>query len=87
MVENTTVDTVIGIDLGTFNSCVGVYDSTKGDQVEIAKNAQGSKLTRSLVSFGAKVAVGHDAVTRQKLDPTNVIANWKEMIGIDEIEA
>jgi molecular chaperone DnaK (HSP70) len=49
MVEGTK-SPCIGIDLGTTNSCVGVWQN---GEVIIVKNDQGQKTTPSFVSFGA----------------------------------
>jgi heat shock protein 5 len=70
---------VIGIDLGTTYSCVGIY---KDGNVQIIKNEQGNKITPSMVSFfeGSRL-VGDAAKNQATLNPDNTVFDAKRLIG------
>lgn len=73
--------TIIGIDLGTTCSCVGVH--RRGIGVEIIPNDQGNRITPSYVAFidNGQRLVGDSAKNRATLDPTNVVFDIKRSIG------
>ena len=71
---------IIGIDLGTTNSCVAVLD---GDQVKIIENAEGTRTTPSIVAYvqDGEVLVGAPAKRQAVTNPKNTIFAVKRLIG------
>lgn len=71
---------VIGIDLGTTNSCVSVMD---GDTPKVIENAEGARTTPSIVGFLAndERAVGAAAKRQAVTNPKNTIFGIKRLIG------
>jgi molecular chaperone DnaK len=71
---------IIGIDLGTTNSVVAIME---GDQPKVLVNAQGSRLTPSVVAFtdkGERI-VGQNAKHQQVTNPKNTVFSIKRFMG------
>src|SRR5919106_6195112 len=71
---------IVGIDLGTTNSVVAVME---GGTPKVLINAQGSRLTPSVVAFTDKgeILVGQTAKHQQITNPRNTIFSIKRFMG------
>lgn len=71
---------IIGIDLGTTNSCVAVME---GDKVKVIENAEGARTTPSIVAYleGNEIRVGQPAKHQAVTNPKNTIYAVKRLIG------
>ncbi len=70
---------IIGIDLGTTNSCVAVME---GDKVKVIENSEGARTTPSIVAYGEEeVLVGQSAKRQAVTNPQNTLFAVKRLIG------
>jgi len=71
---------VIGIDLGTTNSCVAIMD---GKQAKVIENAEGARTTPSVVAFGEndEILVGQSAKRQAVTNPENTLFAVKRLMG------
>src|SRR6056297_2993502 len=70
---------VIGIDLGTTNSCVAIMD---GSQPRVIENAEGARTTPSIVAFTDDERLVGQAAKRQAVtNPENTIFAVKRLVG------
>ena len=71
---------IIGIDLGTTNSCVAVLE---GDKPKVIENAEGARTTPSIVAFAdeGEILVGQSAKRQAVTNPENTVYAVKRLIG------
>jgi molecular chaperone DnaK len=75
-----TMSKIIGIDLGTTNSCVSVME---GNEPVVIPNAEGKRTTPSVIAFveGGEIKVGDPAKRQAVTNPTKTIASIKRFMG------
>ena len=71
-------NTIIGIDLGTTNSCVAILENNKPRVIE---NAEGARTTPSVVAYGDEILVGAPAKRQAVTNPKNTVYASKRLIG------
>ena len=71
-------NTIIGIDLGTTNSCVAILENNKPRVIE---NNEGARTTPSIVAYGDEIIVGASAKRQSVTNPKNTIYASKRLIG------
>jgi len=71
---------IIGIDLGTTNSCVVVLE---GGNPKVIENAEGDRTTPSIVAYteDGEILVGQSAKRQAVTNPTNTLFAVKRLIG------
>lgn len=71
---------IIGIDLGTTNSCVAIID---GKQAKVIENAEGERTTPSVIAYtkNNEILVGQPAKRQSITNPTNTLFAIKRLIG------
>ncbi len=71
---------MIGIDLGTTNSCVAILD---GDKVKVIENSEGARTTPSIVAYtdNDEILVGQSAKRQAVTNPKNTLYAVKRLIG------
>ncbi|WP_250655166.1 molecular chaperone DnaK [Alkalimarinus coralli] len=70
---------IIGIDLGTTNSCVAILD---GDKARVIENAEGDRTTPSIVAYtDDETLVGQSAKRQSVTNPNNTLFAIKRLIG------
>jgi molecular chaperone DnaK len=71
---------MIGIDLGTTNSCVAILD---GDKVKVLENSEGTRTTPSIVAYtdNDEILVGQSAKRQAVTNPKNTLYAVKRLIG------
>ncbi|MBN4067442.1 molecular chaperone DnaK, partial [Simkania negevensis] len=86
MTEKKKSQRIIGIDLGTTNSCVSVME---GSEAKVIANAEGARTTPSVIAFkGDEIFVGIPAKRQAVTNPAKTITSAKRFIGrkYDEVE-
>ncbi len=71
---------IIGIDLGTTNSCVAVME---GDKTRVIENSEGDRTTPSIIAYSSdgEILVGQSAKRQAVTNPTNTLFAIKRLIG------
>ncbi|CAI3941535.1 Molecular chaperone DnaK (HSP70) (DnaK) (PDB:3I33) [Commensalibacter communis] len=71
---------VIGIDLGTTNSCISIRE---GNETKVIENSEGARTTPSMVAFteGDEMLVGQSAKRQAVTNPSNTLYAVKRLIG------
>src|SRR5690606_8445037 len=75
-----TMAKIIGIDLGTTNSCVAILE---GGKAKVIENSEGDRTTPSIVAYPAdgEILVGQSAKRQSVTNPHNTLHAVKRLIG------
>ena len=75
--KNNIMSKIIGIDLGTTNSCVSVME---GNEPVVIPNSEGKRTTPSVIAFvdGGEIKVGDPAKRQAVTNPTKTISSIKD---------
>lgn len=88
MSDARTSEVIIGIDLGTTNSCVAIME---GGKAKVIENSEGARTTPSIVAYvnNGEILVGQAAKRQAVTNPKNTIYAAKRLIGhkFDEVSA
>jgi molecular chaperone DnaK (HSP70) len=78
--EKSAMGKIIGIDLGTTNSCVAVME---GKDAKVIENSEGDRTTPSVVAYteDGEILVGQSAKRQAVTNPTNTLFAVKRLIG------
>ncbi|MCZ8173799.1 MAG: molecular chaperone DnaK [Burkholderiaceae bacterium] len=78
--ENTPMGKIIGIDLGTTNSCVAVME---GNTTKVIENSEGARTTPSIIAYqdDGEILVGASAKRQSVTNPKNTLYAVKRLIG------
>lgn len=78
----TNKEIILGIDLGTTNSCVAVME---GDKPKVIENPEGARTTPSVVAYkDGQIMVGDVAKRQAITDPDNTVSSVKRIMGTKE---
>ena len=76
---------IIGIDLGTTNSCVSIFE---GGEAHVIANAEGGRTTPSVVSFKkGEIIVGEKAKRQALVNPDTIISIKRKMGTSEKVKA
>jgi len=81
MKERINMSKIIGIDLGTTNSCVCVLEA---GEAKVIPNPEGNRTTPSVVAFKNGEKIVGDAAKRQMVTNPNTVASIKRLMGTNE---
>lgn len=88
MSDARTSEVIIGIDLGTTNSCIAIMEAGKA---KVLENSEGARTTPSIVAYvsNGEILVGQSAKRQAVTNPKNTIYAAKRLIGhkFDEVSA
>jgi molecular chaperone DnaK len=78
LLKEKNMSKIIGIDLGTTNSCVAVIEN---GTAKVLENSEGARTTPSIIAYGDEILVGAPAKRQAVTNPKNTIYAAKRLIG------